>query len=268
MRLLLSAFALATAAACSSETKAPSAPSTPSAATVTAIDLAMQNALLRATDTTQVTATATLSNGQSHPVTAGFRSDTPSVATVSDAGLVTAVAEGRANIFVVYEGKQGLVQVRVTGSPSVVTFSGFAGFGSGSYTEGSATMTPVSGGWTYNSYGNPGPATVFPGFAYMAPSATGEMAVTFGGGLFTFAAVDLYSSVTPIPWQFTGYRKGAQVFTVAGQQGNTFGRFVTTANPRASEAIDRLVITLTQPVNMSCATCSSNPMGLDNIVLY
>jgi hypothetical protein len=103
---------------------------------------------------------------------------------------------------------------------------------------------------------------------FNSPSAVGELAVTFGGGLFTFAAVDVYSSVTPIPWEFTGYRKEAPVFTASGQQGNTFGRFVTTANPRASEFIDRLVIKLTQPVNTSCMTCNGNPMGLDNIVIY
>jgi hypothetical protein len=234
---------------------------------VTAVEVVLPNALLRASETTQVTATATMSNSQAQVVTAGFQSDTPSVARVSDSGLVTAVAEGRANIFVVYQGRQGLAQVRVMGSPLVVTFNTFAGYGSGSYTEGGATVTPMSGGWTFNGYGNPGPATVFPGFGYMAGSASGEIAVTFGGGLFTFAAVDLYSSVTPIPWEFTGYRKSAPVFTATGQQGNTFGRFVTTANPRASEPIDRLVIKLTQPNNTTCATCSNNPMGLDNIVI-
>jgi hypothetical protein len=268
VRLLLCAIALAATTACTSDTKAPSAPSAPSTPTVTAVELAVQNTLLRANETTQVSATATLSNGQTQQVTAGFRSDTPSVATVSDAGLVTALGEGRANIFVVYQGKQGLAQVRVMGSPFVITFTGFAGFGSGAYVEGGATITPLSGGWTFNSYGNPGPATVFPGFAFNAPAASGELAVTFGGGLFTFAAVDLYSSVTPIPWEFTGYRKDVVAFTAGGQQGNTFGRFVTTANPRASESIDRLVIKLTQPVNTSCAACGSNPMGLDNIVIY
>ena len=268
MRLLLCALALASTTACSSDTPAPSAPSGSSTPTVTAVDVALQNGLLRASDTTQVSATAMLSNGQTQAVTAGFQSDTPSVARVSDTGLVTAIAEGRANIFVVYQGRQGQAQVRVTGRPLVITFTAFAGFGAGPYTEGGATISPMSGGWTFNGYGNPGPATVFPGFAYMAPSASGAIEVTFGGGLFTFAAVDLYSSVTPIPWGFTGYRKQAPVFAAGGQQGNTLGRFVTTANPAASEPIDRLVITLTQPVNTTCMTCSGNPMGLDNIVIY
>lgn len=268
MRLLLCAVVLALATGCSSDTGVPSAPSASTPPTVTAVEVALQSALLRASETTQASATAVLSNGQTQAVTAGFQSDTPSVARVSDGGVVTAVAEGRANIFVIHQGRQGLAQVRVMGSPLVITFNTFAGFGSGSYTEGGATVTPVSGGWTFNGYGNPGPATVFPGFSYGAGTTAGELAVTFGGGLFTFATVDVYSSVTPIPWEFTGYRKQVSVFTAAGQQGNTFGRFVTTANPRASEPIDRLVIKLTQPANTTCMTCSNNPMGLDNIVIH
>lgn len=271
MRIVLCAIALAVVTACRSEnsgTSTPAAPSPTSAPTVTAVEIAVQNALLRATDTTQVTSTATLSNGQTQAVTAGFQSDSPSIARVTDGGLVTAVAEGRANIFVVHQGRQGTAQVRVMGSPLVITFNALTGFASGSYSEGGATVTPVAGGWTLNSYGNPGPATVFPGFSFMAPSAVGEIEVTLGGGLFMFAAVDVYSSVTPIPWEFSGSRKQLPVFTAAGQQGNTFGRFVTTANPRASDTIDRLVIKLTQPVNTTCMTCSNNPMGLDNIVIY
>ena len=271
MRNLLCVIGLAVVTACHSDntsTATPAAPSPSGPPTVTAVEIAVPNALLRATDTTQVTSTATLSNGQTQPVTAGFQSDSPSVARVTDGGLVTAVAEGRANISVVYQGRQGQAQVRVMGSPVVITFNTFRGFASGPYTEGGATVTQGAGGWTLNSYGNPGPATVFPGFSFMAPSAVGELEVTYDGGLFMFAAVDVYSSVTPIPWEFTGYRKQQLVYTAAGQQGNTFGRFVTTANPRASDAIDRLVIKLTQPVNTTCATCSNNPMGLDNIVIY
>jgi hypothetical protein len=167
MRILLCAIALAVVTACHSDNSgsaAPAAPSPSSTPTVTAVEIAVQNALLRATETTQATSTATLSNGLTQPVTAGFQSDSPSVVRVTDDGLVTAVAEGRANIFVVYQGRQGAAQVRVMGSPLVITFNTFTGFASGSYTEGGATVTPVAGGWTLNGYGNPGPATVFPGF--------------------------------------------------------------------------------------------------------
>ena len=39
-------------------------------------------------------------SGQSQAVATGFLSDTPGVATVTDGGLVTAVSQGRANIYV------------------------------------------------------------------------------------------------------------------------------------------------------------------------
>lgn len=57
----------------------------------------MSNAL-RVGQSEQATATASLTGGGSQPITAGFRSDSPGVATVTDAGLVTALANGLANI--------------------------------------------------------------------------------------------------------------------------------------------------------------------------
>ena len=72
MRLLLCAIVLAAATACSSDKGAPTAPSTSSPPAVTAVEVALQNALLRASETTQVTATAILSNSQTQAVTAGF----------------------------------------------------------------------------------------------------------------------------------------------------------------------------------------------------
>jgi hypothetical protein len=71
------------------------------------------NSPLRVGQTTQATGTATLSSGQTQAVTSGWQSDVPSVATVTDAGLVTGVANGRANVYVVSGGQQGLAQVRV-----------------------------------------------------------------------------------------------------------------------------------------------------------
>ena len=68
---------------------------------------------LRVAQTTQVAGTASLSNGQTQPVTSGWRSDVPSVATVTDAGLITGVTNGLANIYVVTGGRQGQAQIRV-----------------------------------------------------------------------------------------------------------------------------------------------------------
>jgi len=133
--------------------------------------------------------------------------------------------------------------------------------------ESGFTITPMSGNWTAQSYGNPGPAITFRGSAYLAAPTSAEVEITRGGLTFTFSAADLYSSVTRIPWEFTGYRGSVALFTVSGEEGNTFGHFVTTPNPRSTDAIDRLVIKLTQPTNTTCPTCGDNPMGLDNIVV-
>ena len=82
-----------------------------------------------------------------------------------------------------------------------------------------------------------------------------------GHAPFRFRTIDLYSSVTPIPYVLTGYRNDAAVFTIDGRLPNTFGNFVTVANPRADALIDTLVVTLTN------AAAIANPMGVDNIVL-
>jgi len=66
-----------------------------------------------------------MSNGTTQNITSGFKSDVPGVATVTDSGMVTAVAAGLANIYVVSGGQQGTKNVRVVPS--------YAGNWSGSY---------------------------------------------------------------------------------------------------------------------------------------
>jgi hypothetical protein len=68
---------------------------------------------LRIGESAQAAATATMSNGQTQPVTSGWQSDIPTVARVSDAGQVTGVANGRANIYVISGGQQGTLGIRV-----------------------------------------------------------------------------------------------------------------------------------------------------------
>lgn len=81
---------------------------------------------------------------------------------------------------------------------------------------------------------------------------------------FTFAAVDVYSSVTRIPYRFIGYKDGMPVFDVSNTMANTFGTFKTAFNfDFASSVIDLLYIELVNPF----VACCSNPVGLDNIVV-
>ena len=94
-----------------------------------------------------------------------------------------------------------------------------------------------------------------------APTVTAAITVTAGGALFTFSSVDLYSSLTPIPYVFTGIRDSVAVFTATDTQPDTFGDFATVLNPYSSESIDTLVITLANPADVCCP----NATGLDNI---
>lgn len=130
------------------------------------------------------------------------------------------------------------------------------------YAESGFTLTPTSGSWIVStSYGHPAPFIQF--LAPAGTTVTGDIRVTSGGAAFGFKSVDVYSSTTPIPYTITGLRNSAMRLTVAGTQPNTFGNFATVVNPRPSDLIDTLVISLSNP----SAPCCQNPMGIDNIVL-
>jgi hypothetical protein len=69
----------------------------------------------------QATATATFSNGSTSPVASGFGGDSPSVATVTSAGVVTGVAIGDVTIFVDYQGMRASKKVHVLPSYSGIS---------------------------------------------------------------------------------------------------------------------------------------------------
>ena len=130
-----------------------------------------------------------------------------------------------------------------------------------SYSEAGFTITPTLANWiVFSNTGNPAPSLVFE-----APGVTtiGEVTIRTAGGLplFRFTSVDLYSSITPIPYVMTGTLQGRTMFTESGTLGNTFGKFVTVSSSHSNMPIDTLVIRLTNAM-----TCCTNPMGLDNIV--
>ena len=107
MNRLLITIPLSLLAACS-DGKSPSAPSP----TTTAVTVTVSNQL-RAGQTAQATGTETLSDGQTRSITSGWLSDAAAVATVTNAGLVTGIANGRATIHVVAGGRQGQQVLRV-----------------------------------------------------------------------------------------------------------------------------------------------------------
>lgn len=106
---LLCAAALG-AAACGDE----SSGSMPTSASPTTSGITVTvNSPIKVDEATQAAATASLSNGQSQPISSGWQSDAPNVATVTGAGMVTGVANGRATIYVVSGGRQGQQVIRV-----------------------------------------------------------------------------------------------------------------------------------------------------------
>jgi PEP-CTERM motif len=148
-------------------------------------------------------------------------------------------------------------------SASTITFGGLSGNGSTltSSTESGFTVSATSGPWVVSTtYGNPAPFIQF--IRDGSSDLTAEVEVTAGGTLFSFSSVDVYSSITTIPWQFTGFLGASELFSVGGTVPNTFGLFATVFNPTGGVLVDRLVIGLTNPY----VACCSNPMGLDNIV--
>lgn len=130
-------------------------------------------------------------------------------------------------------------------------------------------VEPLTGVWDVLVKWTPtqAPFIEFFGHGYLEPPVSASVEVTAGGLPFSFLAVDLYSSVTKIPWTFEGFRGSTSVFALSGEHGNTFGNFVTIPNSLGDVVIDRLAITLTQPgLNTTCRHCT-NPMGIDNIVV-
>jgi hypothetical protein len=139
MCALLAASLAIGVVACGSDTS-PAPPTTPSPTTSTVQVRATGDAsgTIEAGQTRQLAATATLSNGSTSDVTqqATWQSSATNVATVSAAGLVTALAEGTADISATYQSVKGTLGVgvralrcAVTISPSTASFDPFGGAG-------------------------------------------------------------------------------------------------------------------------------------------
>ena len=124
-------------------------------------------------------------------------------------------------------------------------------------------VTVTLGSWQASTtYGHPPPFVQF-----LSPAGTtmiGEITLKDAGGRFGFGSVDIYSSTTKIPYEISGFDRGARAFTIQDLQSNTFGNFATIVNRSAAVPIDTLRIRLTNPA----APCCSNPVGLDNIRVF
>lgn len=154
---------------------------------------------------------------------------------------------------------------------TTVTFTALAGSNGtplGTYSEQGILVEPVAGAWTVLAgYGRPAPAIQLVRTTN-DPTLVGDVRVTAGGALFRLSSVDIYSSVTPIPYTLTGTLSGVPVFTSVGTVPNTFGNFATVANPDATLAVDAVVISVTNPAPNCPPICGGNPVGIDNIVVW
>jgi len=131
------------------------------------------------------------------------------------------------------------------------------------YQEAGFTMHPTAGSWEAG-LGNGSPyGTVVQFRAVRNQTVVGQLHVADGGQLFRFASIDLYSSVTEIPFVITGRRAGATVFEQQGTVGHTSGGRARVRSNYPVTEIDTLVIRMTNDPG----ACCGNPMGLTNIAL-
>jgi hypothetical protein len=129
--------------------------------------------------------------------------------------------------------------------------------------ESGFTISTVSGPWmSVTTYGNPQPFIQFNTSGGM--TGTGEISVTAAGAPFWLTSVDFYSSTTRIPYVMEGFLSGEQMFSAVDVIGNTFGNFARRPSPRPDLAVDLVLIRLSNP---STLVGSSNPMGVDNIIV-
>jgi len=112
-RMAVAVHAVLLAACGSDSPQTPTAPSggAPSGST-TGVSVSVPSPV-RMGQTAQATGSETLSSGQSRPISAGWLSDAPAVASVTGTGLVRGLTNGRATIYVVVGGRQGQQVLRV-----------------------------------------------------------------------------------------------------------------------------------------------------------
>jgi len=108
-------FLMAAMACGGSSSPSPTTP-TPSTPTTSSIAVTGTASLAAIAQTSQLTATATLSNGTTQDVTAlaSWSSSNPAVATVSATGLVKATGLGTTTISAPYQGKTGTLLISVS----------------------------------------------------------------------------------------------------------------------------------------------------------
>jgi hypothetical protein len=158
--------------------------------------------------------------------------------------------------------------------PVTITFSGLTGpYASpvSGYQDMGFTVSLTEGTWLKGTafQAEPPPAPQENYIYFNTPYGTtssGEIRITANGCAFTFRSLALYSSVTPIPYQFTGLKGGAIVYTLTDMLPWTSGTFKTVSSSHFTDGIDALIVTVSNPAtNVVC--CGKNPVGIGHIAL-
>lgn len=155
----------------------------------------------------------------------------------------------------------------MTAQAAVIGFDGLTGHNEPFiyYNEDGFTVFGAGGEpWVKNIvYGKPAPSVIFNRPAGAPDLFAGMIVRAESTQDFTFSSIDLYSSVTPIPYRFIGYNEGLPVLYFTATMPNTFGAFLTALNPYSDVLIDVLYIDLINPF----VAIGGNPMGIDNLIV-
>lgn len=225
-----------TASACGSSSPVGPAPSTSSVQVGAAGNA---STTLAPGETRQLFATATQSNGSTVDVTnlATWQSSSPSIATVSPAGVLSAAAEGEIDVTATYQGAKGSLHATIrlqcapTISPASATYGAFGGSAAVEVTVSSSSCR-----WTARSdapwfpFTLDAPATGNGRFTYALPpnsttaSRTANVIVTTATGETATHAI---SQGRPASCSYVADPEEA-VFTASGGTGQF--RVVTTPN--------------------------------------
>jgi hypothetical protein len=169
-----------------------------------------------------------------------------------------------------------LPPVTCSQQPATITFTGLSSTPEGSpvdtYAESGFTLRVTEGSWMLGKGYRPAPppASAVEPYLYFnaayGTSSSGGFRVSAGGCSFTLKSVVLYSSVTTIPYLFTGLKNGSVVFAVEETFPHTYGTFKTVLNSHSADVIDTLDVQLTNPAtNVVC--CGRNPVAIAHVVL-
>jgi hypothetical protein len=177
--------------------------------------------------------------------------------------VLASVSKGRSG----FAALAGSVLISTTALATNIDFSGIPGSQDSpftSYTESGFTVAPLSGSWLIGqNIGHPRPFILFGHPAIGGTTTKAAITVTDAGATFRFNAIDIYSSVTPVPYVFTGLVNGQTVFTASGTVPLPYGKFSTVPNPHGTDLIDTLQVTLSTFTQFPVA----NRVGIDNIVV-